>query len=354
MNFVAAAYHQAVRILAKTPLKQVAQRARTGQTCVLTFHGLRKADDPGLLDPGLHTSEPLFRAICAHLAENYQVLPLADIIASLRLQRSLPEGAMAITFDDGYLSNLKIAAPILEEFGLPATIFVASGFANRAMPLWFHRLESALSRTRLAAALVPLKGETISVPLASPAARIRALSALQYELKAMPQERVYEAVEQIESTLGVGWNPAEVPDIFQPLSWEQIYQMHRGGLFSFGGHTHRHLILGRCSMETAEAEIRLSRDALADAIGERPAIFAYPNGQDGDHSTATADLLREAGYTAAMTMSPGFVNRADDLFALPRYGAPESVDEAEATVSGTYETLKEWRSSLSMSRTSVR
>ena len=51
-----------------------------------------------------------------------------------------------------------------------------------------------------------------------------------------------------------------------------------------------------------------------------------------------------------MTMAPGFINRADDIYALPRYGAPESVDEAEATVSGTYETLKEWRTSISMNR----
>jgi hypothetical protein len=33
------------------------------------------------------------------------------------------------------------------------------------------------------------------------------------------------------------------------------------------------------------------------------------------------------------------------MFQLPRYGSPESVWEAEATVSGAFETLKDWRRS---------
>ena len=261
---------------------------------------------------------------------------------------------MAITFDDGYLSNLRIAAPILADFGLPATIFVTSGFVDRTVPLWFHRLEAALARTELAAALLPVKGETAAMPLSNPAARTRTLSALQYELKSLPQEEIYEAVAQIESALGVAWLPDDVPDIFQPLSWEQIARMHSGGLFSFGGHTHRHLILGRCAESTIREEIRLSRDALMEATGVQPTLFAYPNGQDGDYSSLAAQLLNEAGFEAAMTMSPGFINRAGDLYALPRYGAPESVDEAEATVSGTYETLKEWRTSISPNRAVVK
>jgi peptidoglycan/xylan/chitin deacetylase (PgdA/CDA1 family) len=38
---------------------------------------------------------------------------------------------IAITFDDGYLDNLEIAAPILMEFGLPFTVFVTSEFVRK-------------------------------------------------------------------------------------------------------------------------------------------------------------------------------------------------------------------------------
>ena len=99
-----------------------------------------------------------------------------------------------------------------------------------------------------------------------------------------------------------------------------------------------------------EKRVAEVEESLAEATGEPPTIFAYPNGQDGDFTSHTTRLLHDAGFEAAMTMAPGFINRADDIYALPRYGAPESVDEAEATVSGTYETLKEWRTSISMNR----
>ena len=36
-----------------------------------------------------------------------------------------------------------------------------------------------------------------------------------------------------------------------------------------------------------------------------------------------------------------------DLLELPRYGTPESVWEAEATVSGAFEAVKTWRRSAS-------
>lgn len=37
---------------------------------------------------------------------------------------------VAITFDDGYLDNLEVAAPILSELGLPFTVFVTSEFVR--------------------------------------------------------------------------------------------------------------------------------------------------------------------------------------------------------------------------------
>lgn len=54
----------------------------------------------------------------------YQVVPLQQIIESIKQQKSIPDKTVALTFDDGFLNNFTQAAPILKRFNYPYTIFV--------------------------------------------------------------------------------------------------------------------------------------------------------------------------------------------------------------------------------------
>ncbi|XQF89310.1 polysaccharide deacetylase family protein [Pseudoalteromonas espejiana] len=55
---------------------------------------------------------------------NFNVIPLNELITALEQGKNLPEKTVAITFDDGYNNNYEQAAPILEKFAYPYTIFV--------------------------------------------------------------------------------------------------------------------------------------------------------------------------------------------------------------------------------------
>lgn len=53
---------------------------------------------------------------------------------------------VCVTFDDGYLDNLEHAVPILREFGMPATIFVATAVIDGEAAFdWFEEPPPALS-----------------------------------------------------------------------------------------------------------------------------------------------------------------------------------------------------------------
>lgn len=65
-----------------------------------------------------------FASHMQYVANNHTVVPLPDLIASLRKKEALPENAVAITFDDGYKNILENAHPILKQHGFSYTVFI--------------------------------------------------------------------------------------------------------------------------------------------------------------------------------------------------------------------------------------
>jgi peptidoglycan/xylan/chitin deacetylase (PgdA/CDA1 family) len=87
---------------------------------VLAYHAIaerRPAHDPHQLV----IAAADFAAQMAELARSRTVVPLEDVVRG-GVVRGKP--AVAITFDDGYRGVFELAAPILAEHNLPATVFV--------------------------------------------------------------------------------------------------------------------------------------------------------------------------------------------------------------------------------------
>jgi len=69
-----------------------------------------------------------FDAMLAALkAGGYHVLPLPEIVAALKADRSLPDHAVALAADDAYASAFTGGWPRLKKAGFPFTLFVATG-----------------------------------------------------------------------------------------------------------------------------------------------------------------------------------------------------------------------------------
>jgi len=114
-----------------------------GRLSILIFHRVLAETDP--LFPG-EPNAAQFDKLCAHLRARFEVLPLSEAVTRLQ-QGSLPAGALAITFDDGYADNLSIAAPILRKHHLPATLFIATGYLDGGC-MWNDKLIEAFRSTR--------------------------------------------------------------------------------------------------------------------------------------------------------------------------------------------------------------
>jgi len=91
---------------------------------ILTYHSI---DESGSV---ISVSESVFRGHVTWLARGgVRVVPLEEL-----MQLPTDANAVALTFDDGFVSFGDIAAPLLAEHGLPSTLFVVSdavGKTNR-------------------------------------------------------------------------------------------------------------------------------------------------------------------------------------------------------------------------------
>ena len=89
---------------------------------------------------GLAVSLSAFHAQMRLLAERYQVVPLAQLVKDV-LGSERPEGTkplVAVTFDDGFASVVNLGLPVLQEFGVSATIFAVTGRFG-VLPDWMGR-----------------------------------------------------------------------------------------------------------------------------------------------------------------------------------------------------------------------
>ena len=92
---------------------------------ILTYHSISRGDSP------LKISPELFAEQMNWLRDNARVVSLGEIVGALASRKPLPERAVVMTFDDGFQDFYTSAAPLLHRWGLPATVFLATGYCGR-------------------------------------------------------------------------------------------------------------------------------------------------------------------------------------------------------------------------------
>ena len=104
------------------PIKATAQEIQRDSASVIMYH--RFGEDRY---PSTNIRLSQFEEHLELLTNgNYTVLPLPEIIETLRAGGTVPDRTVAITIDDAYLSVYEQAWPRLKALGLPFTIFVAT------------------------------------------------------------------------------------------------------------------------------------------------------------------------------------------------------------------------------------
>jgi peptidoglycan/xylan/chitin deacetylase (PgdA/CDA1 family) len=275
----------------------------------------------------LAVSPDIFEQQLAYLKRNHTTVTLDELVQGLRSGR-LPDNAIAITFDDGYRDNLVRAKPLLAYYGLPATVFLATGWVGSSLPFWWDELAdwTLLSRQAVDRSEV-IEGKSFLLRWDEPetadsdgtwrascdprSARQKTYLALWRKLRTASQVERTRLMASFRGTFQGEHDPLSLP-----MSGAEIQELIRDGLVTIGAHTVHHPDLTGLSMEDCREEVVGSAEQCRSLTGMEVSSFAYPYGGMNEQ---VRQVVAETGFVlACSTRSAHLDVDLQDMYAMPR------------------------------------
>ena len=108
-------------------LSGAVQALAAGHGVILQYHHVSERTPSST-----SVSPALFERQMGFLKDNgFTVWPLSRLVTQLQKGQTVPDGVVAITFDDAYDNIRTTAAPILQKLEFPFTVFVATSFVDK-------------------------------------------------------------------------------------------------------------------------------------------------------------------------------------------------------------------------------
>jgi peptidoglycan/xylan/chitin deacetylase (PgdA/CDA1 family) len=290
-------------------------RWRRQRLLILAYHGISLSDEH-LFNGSQFISADLFRARLELLRKSScVVLPLGEAVERL-YRNDLPDRAVAITFDDGTSDFYRRAFPLIQEFGVPVTLYLTTFYSLYQRPVFDMVCAYLLWKGRSEVLdLKKLSGQDLKIDLGSYDARTAALKqihAFAKEQKPSADEKDAFAAS-LAAHLHVDYGALLEQRMMHNLTPNEVSKLAAGGI-DVQLHTHRHRT--PLDRQLFLREIEDNRKNIQEMTGKNPTHFCYPSGV---YDLRFLPWLREAGVVSATTCESGFASRSSNELLLPRF-----------------------------------
>jgi peptidoglycan/xylan/chitin deacetylase (PgdA/CDA1 family) len=307
-------------------VRSIIQRFRASARIPLILMYHRIANE--LTDPwGLAVTPAHFEEHLDALRRTRFPLRLSQFVRQL-VAGTLPEHAVAVTFDDGYADNLLVAKPQLAAADVPATVFLATGYLDRPGEFWWDELarlllledgpgdlELVVRGLRMQFDLGtehPDRSSTWRAWTAPRTARHVAYMRIWETLRRLNEDERNGLMSNLRSAFS---NDHALSGAGRAMINDEAKALISDGLIEIGAHTVTHPLLTELEPADRSRELEDSKAACERLIGRPVPAFAYPYG-DLDPHVRSAVVSAGFGYAVSTVDQP--VSANFDLFSLPR------------------------------------
>jgi peptidoglycan/xylan/chitin deacetylase (PgdA/CDA1 family) len=275
------------------------------EVCVLGLHRvLTEAEQSrsNSLD-GMVLSDVTFVRLLGYLQQRFRMVSLETFSGGQPEEADKSKPRCLLTFDDGWRDTYTTAYPWLKKFGMPATVFLATGSIGSRGGFWVEQLKRSWR--------IPSSRAQMKSVLAQNRCQVADLEAIVEWLKHMPADKRHSLLGRL---LPSEENSDYSDEVDSMLTWNQVIEMSRNGV-EIGAHTVNHPLLSYESDTTVERELCISKQTLEEKLGKKVRTFAYPN---GDWDERVRHWVEQIGYESAFTTRPGWHHFGQDRYTIRR------------------------------------
>ena len=291
--------------------RRASTRVRPPRAVILAYHRVGPGAQPGRRVVSTDT----FRAQMSVVRNRCHPIAL-EALAGAVYERRIPDRAVAVTLDDAYLDVLTEAAPVLLEHGIPATAFLTGQGDRPDREFYWDLLDRVFARDQVLPTELHLpdfgmhRVATGTAPECEDARR--RLNEMFYGIAGDGRAIL---ARQLRKWSGLGVNSCGP----LPLTAERVGYLGSMPGLTVGAHGRDHLCLPCHDEDVQREDVLANRRRLEEIVGREVTAFAYPY---GERDPRTVRVLRELGFTSAVTVDERPVEDGLPRLLLPRCEAP--------------------------------
>lgn len=272
----------------------------------------------------------LFKRQIDFFKRHFNVVTMEEVIEAKWNGTRLPDHAMLLTFDDGYIDHYTFALPVLKAHHMQGAFFIpGKAFAeNTVLDVnKIHFVLASAEEKRLLEQLFykmnyyrgtefvfPSNGELFQNYAVSSRLDTKETIFIKMMLQTVLPERLRDLILSELFHEFVGMDERKFSRELY-MNYEQIYMMKQSGMF-IGIHGYDHYWLGELSKEKMSEDIKRALEVMDKFINKDSWVMNYPY---GSYNRDTIDFVSSAGCKLGLTTE---VRRADldkeNIYEIPR------------------------------------
>ena len=254
----------------------------------------------------------LFKKQLEFFRDNCNVVSMEQVINVVKGKNKLPENAVLLTFDDGYIDNFTVAFPLLEEFGFQGSFFIPAKTFTTHQLLDVNKIHYILASADIKKLVVDVKekmdfyrGQEFDYPSTEELWDHYAIDERFDGKNTVFVKRILQTVlpEKLRNRISSDLFKKYVGVSEEQLAYElymtsdQISTLRKHGMF-IGLHGYDHYWLGNMSPEHMRKDISKALEAMDDFIDRKEWVMNYPY---GSFNEVVLEHIKENGACIGLT-----------------------------------------------------